>query len=105
MMNTHSPLPPSMTMDMEMITERKGQELTKEGLVTGWMREVKMLATRVDMMTLKARMMTLLTMAVALLPLLKSCNPHRKPGKYLMSFAGNKEHKKLSEYNTQNIFD
>ena len=42
MMNTHSPLPPSMTMDMEMITERKGQELTKEGLVTGWMREVKM---------------------------------------------------------------
>ena len=34
MMNTPSPLPPSMTMDMEMTMERKGQELTKEGQET-----------------------------------------------------------------------
>ena len=41
MMNTLSPLPPSMTMDMGMTMDRKGQEVTKEGLVTRWVREVR----------------------------------------------------------------
>ena len=78
MMNTPSPLLHSMTMDMEMTMDRKGQEGTKES--RGTQREVKakMLATKVDLMKLKVRM-TLVTMVA--LPLLKSCNPHRKPGK------------------------
>ena len=74
MMNTPSPLPHSMTMDMEMTMDRKGQEGRKES--PGTQREVK--ATKVGRMKLKVRM-TLVTMVA--LPLLKSCNPHRKPGK------------------------
>ena len=73
-MNTPSPLPHSTTMDMEMTMDRKGQEGTKESPETQREVKAKMLAT----MKLKVRM-TLVTMVA--LPLLKSCNPHRKPGK------------------------
>ena len=78
MMNTPSPLLHSMTMDMEMTMDRKGQEGRKES--PGTQREVKakMLATKVGLMKLKVRMTLVTTVA---LPLLKSCNPHRKPGK------------------------
>ena len=76
MMNTPFPLPHSMTMDMEMTMDRKGQEGRKEG--TRKEVKTKMLATKVGLMKLKVRM-TLVTMVA--LPLLKSCNPHRKPGK------------------------
>ena len=60
--------------------EVKDQGLTKE------LEDQEMMLAMEAALTMVLRARTLVTMT-----LLRSCRPLRKPGKYMMSFAGNKE--------------